>query len=234
MVVGAQQRAASSGRRTDGDPAHVAVGDGDVTRSDGVGDPQQQRCEAHAASTSVSSPSKAAAWHGVRPEATVQAALHKGQQRDGRDDGDGDRIGSRGGAHASADAALRGAAAGHAARTSPGQPRPSLKRAARGEGRTDGTTKESAIVVGDGDVTRDAGQDGTTKRRCAVSARDVSAQSEAVCQQQNVQLGAAVQAAQNSERQQVGRSGGSSTPGECNGGESEGEDAAPTGTAGRA
>ena len=234
VVVDAQQRAASSGRRTDGDPAHVAVGDGDVTRSDGAGDSQQQRCEAHAVSASVSSPSKAAAWHGMRPEAAVQATLHKGQQSNERNDGDGDRIESRGGTHAGDGAALRGAAAGHAVRTSPVQQRPNLKRATSSEGRTDGTKKESAIVVGDGDVTRDAGQDGPTKRRCAVSTGSMGAQSAAVRQQQNVQLGAAVQAAQHSERQQVGRSGGSSTPGECNGGGREGEDAAPTGTAGRA
>ena len=43
-----------------------------------------------------------------------------------------------------------------------------------------------------------------------------------------------LQAAQNSERQQAGRSGGSRTPRECNGGGSEGEDATPTGTARRA
>ena len=125
-AVRAQQPAANHGSRTGGDSACVAVGDGDVTRSNGVGDPQQQRCEAHAASASVSSPPRADAQRGMQPEATVQAALHKRKQRDERGGGDGNRIGSGSGVHTSASAALRGEAAAHAARTSPAQRQPRL------------------------------------------------------------------------------------------------------------
>eukprot|EP00966_Prymnesium_polylepis_P319418 7375884-Prymnesium_polylepis.1 len=177
-----RQQAASSGRRTDGGKRQraVVVGDGGATRSGGARDPQQQRCEAREAS--VRPPSGAVARHGAQPEATEQAAPHKGQQQDGRGDGDGNRVESRGGAHAGAGAALRGAAAEHAVRTSPAQQRLNLKRATSSEGRTGGTARESAIVVGDDDVTREGGEDSPTQQRCAVSAGDTSARSAAVCQ----------------------------------------------------